>query len=567
MADNSVKHRRAADDELVFVALGGLGEIGMNVYLYGYGPADERQWLMVDLGLTFPGQQEPGVDVVLPDLRFIVEERPSLAGILITHAHEDHLGAVMDLWPELQVPIYATPFTAGLLRAKQGEFGRNLDLPIKEVSLSSRFDIGPFDVELISMAHSIPEPNGIVLRTPAGTVFHTGDWKIDPTPFVGAPMDENALVKLGKEGVHALVCDSTNVLRDGTSPSEEDIAGSLAKIIKAQPNRVIVTTFASNVARVKAVADAAKAAGRKLVVAGRSLHRIIEIAKDTGYLPDDFTHLDQDAYQYLDRNDTVLLCTGSQGEPRAVMSRMAEGDHHSLTVAKGDTVIFSSRNIPGNEKAIGRVQNNLARMGCEVITDSDALVHVTGHPRRDELKQMYGWLQPKVAVPMHGEARHLQAHAKLALSEGAKWSRPVVNGEMVTLGPGHPAIVDEVPVGRRFRDGRLIVSGIEGPVRERRKLAVVGVVAVSLVLSRKGHLVCEPEAMIDGVPDTTDDDHDMLDVILDAVEGTIASIPKARRRDPNLVREAVRRSIRASVNEEWGKKPIAKVLVHMVDTA
>ena len=566
MAKNSAKSARD-DDELVFVALGGLGEIGMNAYLYGFGPADNRQWLLVDLGLTFPGPSEPGVDVILPDLRFIIEERGSLAGILITHAHEDHLGAVLDLWPELEVPIYATPFTAGLLSAKQGEYAGKLKLPINVVPLGSRFDIGPFDVELIGMAHSIPEPNGVAIRTPLGNLLHTGDWKLDNTPFVGAPADEKRLAELGEEGVLGLICDSTNVLREGVSPSEADIAASLSDIIKAQPNRVIITTFASNVARVKAVADAAISSGRRLVVSGRSLHRIINVAIDTGYLPKDFTYLDQDEYQHLNRSDVLLLCTGSQGEPRAALSRVADGEHQAIKVTKGDTVIFSSRNIPGNEKAIGRVQNNLARLGCDVLTDNDGLVHVTGHPRRDELKQMYEWIKPDIAVPMHGEARHLRAHAKLARELGVKSAIPAINGELIVLAPGQPGIVDEVPCGRLFRDGKLIVPGVEGPVRERRKLAAVGVVAVSIVLSRKGELVCEPEAMIDGVPDETVDEHDMLDVVLDAVEGTLASIPQAKRQDPERVREAVRRSVRAAVGNEWGKRPIAKVMVHVVDTA
>lgn len=566
MAGNGAGKKGASKDEIVFTALGGLGEIGMNAYLYGFGKPDRRTWLMVDLGLTFPGPSEPGVDVILPDLRFLIEERQSLAGILITHAHEDHLGAVMDLWPELQVPVYATPFTAGLLKAKQAEFGRREPVKIKEVALGSRFNIGPFDVELVNMAHSIPEPNGIMLRTPAGNVFHTGDWKLDPEPFVGAPTDQNRLQELGDEGIHALVCDSTNVMRDGTSPSESEIAASLVELIKKQPNRVIVTTFASNVARVKAIADAAIETGRRLVVSGRSLHRIIDIAKDTGYLPPDFEYLDQNAYSDINRSEVLLLCTGSQGEPRAALSRIADDDHQAIRVAKGDTVIFSSRNIPGNEKSIGRVQNNLVRQGCEVITDNEHLVHVTGHPRRDELKKIYAWLKPTIAVPMHGENRHLHAHAKLALECGAKWSRPIVNGDMVVLGPGKTSIIDEVPSGRLFRDGKLIVPGIDGPVRERRKLMTVGVVSVSLVLSQHGELVCEPEAMMDGVPDDTADGDDMLDVVLDAVEGTVASIPRARRKDPELVREAVRRAVRSAVGEEWGKRPIAKILVHVVET-
>lgn len=551
--------------ELVFVALGGLGEIGMNVYLYGLGPPDERQWLMVDLGLTFPGPAEPGVDVVLPDLRFIESQKGSLVGIVLTHAHEDHLGAVIDLWPRLEAPVYATPFTAGMLKSKVGDFGGALKLPLTEVALGSRFNVGPFDIELVTMAHSIPEPCGLVIRTEHGTAFHSGDWKLDYEPLVGDAPDTEQLKALGDEGVHALVCDSTNALREGSSPSETEIANSLAEIIKKAPNRVAVTTFASNVARIKAVADAAHAAGRHLIVAGRSLHRVIGVAMDTGYLPDSFRYLDQDQFDTLERNKVVVLVTGSQGEGRAALSRIGEDSHPDISLAKGDLVIFSSRNIPGNEKSIGLVQNNLVRLGCEVITDNEALVHVTGHPRRDELRQMYEWLRPKVAIPMHGEARHLKAHAKLALGFGAGHAHPVLNGEMVKLAPGRSGLIDEAPSGRLYRDGRIIVDSGEGPVRERRKLSQVGVVFVSIAIDRVGRVVAEPMAVLDGVPSLTRDGDEMLDIVLDAIDGTLASIPVKRRRDPDKIADSVRRAVRAEVASEWGKRPIAKVLVNVVE--
>lgn len=550
--------------ELVFLALGGLGEIGMNVYLYGIGPPDAREWLMVDLGLTFPGDAEPGVDVVLPDLRYIAENRQALAGIVLTHAHEDHIGAVIDLWPELGTPIYATPFTAGMLRSKVAEMGGGLKLPIKEVALGSRFDVGPFNVELVNMAHSIPEPSAVVLRTPLGTVFHSADWKLDRDPLVGLPADEARLSKIGEEGVLAMVCDSTNAFREGTSPSETEIAHSLASIIKKSSRRVAVTTFASNVARVKAVADAAHATGRRLVVAGRALHRVIEVAKETGYLPPTFSYLDQDRFTYLQPSETLLLCTGSQGEGRAALARISEEEHPDIALQKGDLVIFSSRTIPGNEKAVGRVQNNLARMGCDILTDAEALVHVTGHPRRDELRQMYKWIRPRIAVPMHGEARHLRANARLAHEVGIEKSFALIDGEMLRLAP-EPIIIDDVPVGRRFRDGRLIVPDLEGPVRQRRKLSFVGVVVVAVTLSRRGEVLGEPLVDIDGVPEEDRDGEPMLDIVLDAVEGTLRSIPPPRRKSADLVQEALRRAVRGAVGEVWGKKPITKVLVNMVD--
>ena len=551
-------------DEFVFLALGGLGEIGMNVYLYGFGPEDDRKWLMVDLGVTFPSEIEPGVDVVLPDLRFIIEEHRALVGIVLTHAHEDHIGAVIDLWPQLKAPIYATPFTAGMVRSKQAEFGGKIKLPITEVPLGGRFQVGPFDIEMVTLAHSIPEPCGIAIRTPLGLAFHTGDWKLDNEPLVGHPPDEARLAALGEEGVLALVCDSTNAFRDGRSPTETEVARSITDIIKGAKRRVAVTTFASNVARVKAVADAARASGRELVVAGRALHRVINVAKETGYLPEHFRYLDQDQFSYLAHDKVLVLCTGSQGEPRAAVARIAEEEHPSIALGRGDLVIFSSRTIPGNERPVGRVQNALARNGCDVLTDTEALVHVTGHPRRDELKQMYAWMKPKVAVPMHGEARHLKEHARLARAQGVPNVHPVLNGEILRLAP-NPAIIDDAPVGRLYRDGRLIVDGEEGPVRERRKLSFVGIVIVALALSRKGDVMSQPQVVIDGVPAETADGAPMVELVLKQVQGTLRSIPPQRRREAEMVREAVRRSVRGAIDEAWGKKPIVKVMINVIE--
>jgi ribonuclease J len=554
--------RKSAAGELVFMALGGIGEIGMNCYLYGLGPADARQWLMIDLGITFPeGENDPGIDVILPDLRFIEEERGALAGLVLTHAHEDHIGAVIELWPRLRVPIYATPFTAAMLRAKLAEFGGKVQLPIKEVALNSRFDVGPFNLELISVAHSIPEPNAVAVRTRHGVALHTGDWKIDATPLIGAPTDEARLRELGAEGVTAMICDSTNALREGRSPSERDVARSLAGIIKGAKRRVAVTIFASNVARIKAVADAAKSAGRHLVVAGRAMHRIIGVAIETGYLPTNFKYHDQEHFSYLEPDEVVLLCTGSQGEPRAALARIADDTHPAIELGKGDLVVFSSRTIPGNEREVGRIQNRLVDLGCDIIADGDALVHVTGHPRREELKEMYAWVRPRIAIPMHGEARHLSEHAKLARAAGVGQVLSVRNGEMVRLAPGRPEIIDEAPVGRLFRDGNLLVPAVDGPVRERRSLAFAGIVVVALVRSGRGEISPEAEIALDGVPTADAQGRPMRDIVRDAVEGTIASIPRDRRKDGEMVREAVRRSVRSAVENAWGKRPIAKVLL------
>ncbi|MDX2258098.1 MAG: ribonuclease J [Hyphomicrobiaceae bacterium] len=557
---------KSGQDELVLVALGGLGEIGMNAYAYGFGPPARRDWLMVDLGITFPGEGEPGVDVILPDIRFMAEQRTQVRGLVITHAHEDHIGAVIELLPQLRVPVYATAFTLGMLKAKLGEFGGKLKPELVEIPIGGRFQAGPFDVELVSMAHSIPETSGLAIRTPAGLVFHTSDWKIDTEPVIGLPTDEARLAALGAEGVRAVICDSTNALREGSSPSESAVARSLAEIIAKAPHRVAVTTFASNVGRVRAVAEAARACGRHLVVAGRALHRVMEVGIDTGYLPKDLKYLDQEEFSYLERREVVLLCTGSQGEPRAAISRIAENEHPDVKLAKGDLVIFSSRNIPGNEKVIGRVQNNLARLGVDVLTDGEALVHVTGHPRREELRKLYALLKPEVVVPMHGEPRHLRENVKLAEASGAKEAIFAEDGSIVRLWPGPARIVADAPVGRVFRDGKLLIPATDdGPVRQRRKLAAVGIAVVSVALTRKGEPIGEAEIVLDGIPATVAGGDSMEDVVLDAVDGTFESIPPGRRKDTEMVAEAVRRAVRAAIAEEWGKKPIVKVLLHVVD--
>src|SRR5262245_53926707 len=382
--------------DLVFAPLGGVGEIGMNLSIYGLGDERRRTWLAVDVGVSFAAEENlPGIDLILPDIRFLVEERRNLAGIVLTHAHEDHFGALLDLWPKLRVPVFATPFTAALLTAKRLGEPSAPDIPLTEVGLGTRFQVGPFDVELVSVAHSIPESNALILRTPLGNVLHTGDWKIDPTPVIGPPTDETKLRALGEEGCLALIGDSTNAIRDGRSPSESDVAKTLGELIRSAPARVAVTTFASNVARIRAVADAARAAEREVVVVGRAMERVIQVARETGYLEGVQDFRGMDIYGHLPPDKVVALCTGSQGEARAALARIAEDQHPEVTFARGDRVIFSSRPIPGNEKAISRVINGLIDQGVEVITDRTHLVHVSGHPRRAELEEMIGWVKPK----------------------------------------------------------------------------------------------------------------------------------------------------------------------------
>jgi ribonuclease J len=559
------RYANRSTPDFVFLPLGGVGEIGMNLYVYGYGPEGAREWLIVDMGVTFGSEAEPGIDLILPDIRFLESERANIVGLVLTHAHEDHFGAVLDLWPRLGgVPVFATPFTAAMLKSKLAESGLGQDFPMRVMPMGGRRSIGPFEVELVSMSHSIPEPSAVLLRTELGAVLHTGDWKLDESPLTSAPTDQPRLMALGEAGITALVCDSTNAVRDGVSASEADVAVTLEKLIREAPRRVAVTIFASNVARIGSVARAAQATGRDLVVVGRAMYRVIEAAQETGYLDPDLAFFEETEFDRLAPQKVVALCTGSQGEARAAMARIALDEHPNISLDPGDRVIFSSRTIPGNEKAVARVQNGLADMEVEVITDQDAPVHVSGHPRRGELEQLYQWVRPAIAIPMHGEGRHLEAHARLAESFGVREVVRARNGTMVRLAPGPAAIIDEVPVGRLYRDGSILTRADDGQVRERRKLSFAGAVAISLVLSKKGALLADPEVALTGLPATDMQGTHLATIARQAAIGTVESIPRPRRKDQALVSEAVRRAVRAAVNQAWGKKPVCSVLLTVI---
>lgn len=549
---------RSKRDELVYLPLGGAGEIGMNLYLYGLGPPAGRQWIMVDLGIAFGDLRDPGIDVILPDTSFIEEERSNLHGIVLTHAHEDHFGAVAYLWPRLKVPVYATKFTAGLLAAKLTEFGLEDEVPVKVIASRSRFGIGPFDIELIDMAHSIPEPNALAIRTSLGTVLHSGDWKIDTAPVIEPRTDEAALKALGEEGCLALICDSTNALREGASLSETAVADGLAEIIAGAKGRVAVTTFASNVGRLQSIGRATRAAGRHLFIAGRAMHRILEVSREVGYLRDLPDVIDEEEFAQLPPDKVVCLCTGSQGERRAALSRIAEGNH-PISLSDGDLVIFSSRTIPGNEKAVGEVVNNLAMRGVEVITGEDAPVHVSGHPRREELAQLYDWVNPDLLIPMHGEARHMFAHAEFARSRGIKQTLIVRNGDMVKIAPGPPAIIDEAPAGRLHLDGGLILDGGDGPVRVRRKLGYAGAVSITLVIDDKGTSRTQHQIALFGLPEEGASGELFGDIIADTVDDVLDSLPRSKRRDHETLAETVRRAVVREVEMAWGKRPLCQV--------
>src|SRR5262245_29894354 len=422
-----------ATSELVFAPLGGVGEIGMNLALYGYGPADNREFIIVDCGVTFAGPDVPGVDLVLPDIRFVEENLGALKGIVITHAHEDHYGALLDLWRRLRVPVWASPFPAGLLEAKREGGPGAPEVPVTIYRAGDKFTVGPFSIEAVPVAHSIPEPMALAISSPAGTVIHTGDWKIDPEPELGPLIDEQRFRALGDAGVLALVCDSTNALREGQSPSEQAVGQGIRRLVEEAKGRVAVTSFSSNVARIRLVAEAARAAGREVLVLGRSMKRVIEVASELSYMENlpPFRH--EEEYQLIPREKLVVICTGSQGEPRAALAKLARNEMKTLALSPGDAVIFSSRTIPGNEKAILEIKNLLIDQGVKIIEDSDALVHVSGHPRRNELRKMYEWTRPKIGVPVHGEAAHLVAHGSLMATCGIGQVAQVRDGDVLRL--------------------------------------------------------------------------------------------------------------------------------------
>jgi ribonuclease J len=541
-------------DELLFLALGGAGEIGMNLNLYGYG----GKWIMLDCGVTFGDDRAPGVDVLLPDPAFIVDRRDQLAGLVVTHAHEDHLGAIPYIWDRLRCPVYATPFAAAVLRAKLQEASFEDEVPITEIPMSGKFRIAPFELELITLTHSIPEPNAVVLRTPVGTVLHTGDWKLDPDPVVGPTTDEAALRRLGDEGVLALVCDSTNALRPGESGSEADVRDSLMKLIGQFPHRIAVACFASNVARLRSISDAARAHGRDVALVGRSLWRIEQAARATGYLDGVPAFLTEDEAGYLPRDKTLLICTGSQGEPRSALARIARDDHAHIALEPGDVVIFSSRVIPGNELAIGRLQNDLAQLGVEIVTDSDAFVHVSGHPARDELVRMYQLVRPQIAVPVHGEARHLLAHAKLAEECQVQQALVIDNGDVVRLGPGPAEIVADVPTGRLAVEGQRLLPIGEGALRSRQRMVFNGAAVATVVLDRSGELLADPRI---SAPGLVEDGDPLVEEMMDAVEEAVRGLPAHERRIDGAVEDAARIAVRRVLRAAFGKKPVTDVHV------
>ena len=549
-------------DELVFLPLGGVGEIGMNAALYGFGPERRRKWILVDCGMGFAGEEHmPGIDLMYPDLSFIEKRKDDLLGILITHAHEDHIGALVEMWPKLRAPVYATRFAAALIATRKLSEPGAPKMPVTEIRPGKRLALGPFEIEYVPVAHSIPESNAVAIRTAFGLVLHTGDWKIDPTPYLGGTTSESAFRALGDEGVLALVCDSTNVVRDGASPSESEVAATLKDVIASAPHRVAVTTFASNVARMRAVGEAALACGREVVVVGRAMDRVVAVATELGYLSGLPAFSPPQAYGYLERDKVVTLLTGSQGEPRAALARIADDSHPDIALSAGDRVIFSSRTIPGNENAVGQIVNSLVRRGVDVVTDRHALVHVSGHPRRDEMRQMYAWTRPKAAVPVHGEDLHLAEHADFARAQGVENVVRARNGTLVRLAPGRAGIVDHLSAGRLYRDGDIVVPANDKAVPERRKLAFAGIVSVAIAIDRTGKIVGEPAIEQMGIPVLSRSGEPLADIVDDAVDEVLRTLPRGKFRDPEAVEQAVARAVRSALKQVWGKKPACHVMV------
>jgi ribonuclease J len=554
---------KSKNDELVFLPLGGSNEIGMNFNLYGFGPPDDRRWIVVDLGVTFGDQTTPGVEVILPDPEFMEQNADRLLGIVLTHAHEDHIGAVAHLWPRFKAPIYATPFTAFILREKLREADLLDEAEITIVPLGGTIELGPFQLELITLTHSIPEPNGLAIRTPLGTILHTGDWKIDPDPLLGGPTDIDAIRKLGDEGVLAMVCDSTNVFVDGHAGSEADVRKTLIPLIGSLKGRVAVACFASNVARMDSVIQAAEANGRRVCLVGRSMHRMAAAAKSVGLMTDIKPFIEDSEAKRLPAEGVLYLCTGSQGEPRAALSRIAEGTHPHVKLGANDSCLFSSRVIPGNDIPIRNLQNKLTERGVRLYTERDHPgIHVSGHPCRDELAQMYAWARPEIAVPTHGERRHLMEHAAFARDLQVPQQVTPRNGDMVRLAPGRAEIIDEVTAGRLYVDAGVVVPEHGDALRERRHAAYNGMLAVSVVLDERGRIVSGPQVRALGLP-TESEDHldEVLNDLADEAETALKRIKGDELEQDELIEKAISRGVKKASQRIWGRRPVVETTV------
>jgi ribonuclease J len=545
-------------EELLFCPLGGSGEIGMNMNLYAYGKEDNQKWIIVDLGVTFADDSIPGIDLIMPDPGFIIDKKHDLLGIVLTHAHEDHIGAVAHIWPDLKCKLYATPFTAALITEKFKEKKIDISSFLKIVPLNSKIKLGDFEIDFVTLTHSILEPNGLSIKTPLGTILHTGDWKIDPNPLIGNKIDEDKLKKIGDEGVSAMICDSTNIFSPGRAGSESDVRDSLLSIMELKTKRVLVTSFASNVARMESIFYCAKKTGRAICLVGRSMHRIFKAARKCGYLKGLIDPIEPREAKKVAKNKILYLATGSQGEPMGAMNRIVNGSHPEVFLESGDCVIFSSKIIPGNEKKLYNLQNLIVKNNIEIISEENAFVHVSGHPNRDDLKDMYKWVKPKSIIPVHGEHRHMQEHVNFAKEMQVPKTLLIENGDIIKLLPGDaPKVIDKAPSGRVYLDGSINVETDAQSIKDRKNLSINGYLEITLLVSNNGKIK-KPIISFRGIPEKENSEHFIFDM-----EDEIFNICRTfsidnKNQQKNLI-ETIKQNCRRIVREKTGKKPFTNI--------
>ncbi|MAV05429.1 MAG: MBL fold metallo-hydrolase [Candidatus Pelagibacter sp.] len=544
--------------ELIFCPLGGSGEIGMNMNLYSYGDEDNQKWIIVDMGVTFADDSIPGIDLIYPDPGYILDKKNDLLGIVLTHAHEDHIGAVAHIWPSLNCKIFATPFTAILIKEKFKEKKIDISKNLQIVQLNGKIQLGPFEIDFITLTHSILEPNGLSITTPAGVILHTGDWKIDPNPLIGNNIDQEKLKKVGEKGVIAMICDSTNVFTPGRAGSEADVRESLVKIMENKTKRIIVTSFASNVARMETIFYCAKKTGRHICLVGRSMHRIYKAAKQCGYLQNLIEPLDVRDAKKISRNKIIYLCTGSQGEPMGAMNRIVNEIHPDVFLEPKDTIIFSSKIIPGNEKKLYKMQNEIVKKDLEIITEENAFVHVSGHPNRDDLKDMYDWVKPKCVIPVHGEHRHMKEHVTFAKEMQIPQTLLVENGDVIRLFPGdQPKITDKAPSGRMYLDGAIGVSADSQSIKERKNLSINGYLEITLIVTNSGKFK-KPVISYKGIPEEEFSDNLIFDVEDEVTKVCKTFSLQNKNQEKNLI-DSLKQNCRKIVKNKTGKKPYTNI--------
>lgn len=545
--------------ELVYCSLGGAGEIGMNLNLFGYGKPGEYKWIIVDIGVTFSDDNIPGIEVILPNPEFIVNQKENLLGIVLTHAHEDHVGAIAHLWPMLECPIYATPFTAAIVREKFKELKINIGNHLKIVKLSGNVKLGVFDIDYVTLTHSILEPNGLAISTPEGLVLHTADFKIDDDPLIGEKTDVKKLTELGKKGVLAMICDSTNIFNLGSTGSESSVRTGLLTVLEKMKNRIVITSFASNVARMETVFKVAEKIGRQVCLVGRSMNRIYQLARQCNYLQEIKVPIDVRDAKKIPKNKIVFLCTGSQGEQRAALARIANGTHPDLYLEKGDNVIFSSRIIPGNEKKLYKIFNDLSKSEINVLSEENSIIHVSGHPAREDLKKMYNWAKPKILIPVHGEQRHMAEHINFAKEMGVKFPVKVNNGEIIRLAPGEPQVIDKVTSGRVYLDGKVLIDNDSPVLKERRNMAANGYMEITVLISKNGQIKNNPIITLKGIPmieeDESEIEYDLEDVVMDTCKTFNLNNSKQEK---NLI-DTLKGNCRKLINDKSGKKPLVNI--------